>query len=216
MPNDEQDVPQPSMKQDWLNTRSCTIGCLGYLAGIATLPIIIIILLHLPQVKKQRFLERETNQCQGCDLSNEDLSLRKFNNADFSQANLQNAIFGGAQLRNANFSHANLQQAVIRQANLENAIFDSANLSQADFHCGSGTCTHLDGTSFRNANLTGANFGYVGHTPVGEIGLPNVDFTGADLSEASFEGANLKGALMDQAKLCKTIMPDGTISNRDC
>jgi uncharacterized protein YjbI with pentapeptide repeats len=46
------------------------------------------------------------------------------------------------------------------------------------------------GTSFRNANLTGADFRYVGWTPAGEIGLVNVDFTGANLSAANFEGAS--------------------------
>ena len=166
--------------------------------------------------QKQRFLERKTNRCQQCDLSNEDLSLRSFKDADFSQANLQNAVLGATELSNANFKNANLQQAVLRQANLKGATFEGANLSQADFHCGAGSCTYLSDTSFKNANLTGADFRLVGFTVVEEIGLPNVDFTGADLTGANFERASLKGALLDQAKLCQTMMPDGKISNRDC
>ncbi|BAY91685.1 MULTISPECIES: pentapeptide repeat-containing protein [unclassified Tolypothrix] len=216
MPSFNRDAPQYPLRQEWMNKRSCIVVCLCYLAGIITLPIILFLFWNRPEAQKQRFLQRETNQCQRCDLSNKDLSLKQFNNADFSQANLQNTILGATKLRNANFSHANLQQAVLRQANLENTIFDGANLSQADFHCGAGTCTYLDGTSFRNANLTGANFSYVGRTPVGDLGLPNVDFTGSDLSEANFEGANLKGSVMDQAKLCNTKMPDGKISKRNC
>ena len=216
MPNSDRDVPQSPVLRQWIDSRSCAIGCLGYVAGIVTLPIVIFIWSNTPDIKKERFLDRETNKCQKCDLSNQDLALRNFNNADFSEANLQNAVLGGAKLKNANFSNANLKQAVLRQANLENAIFNRANLEKADFRCGAGTCTYLANTSFRKANLTGADFRYVGFTPVGEIGLPNVDFTEADLSEANFEGASLKGALIERAKLCKTTMPDGKISNRDC
>ncbi|MBD2181215.1 pentapeptide repeat-containing protein [Planktothrix sp. FACHB-1375] len=217
MPKSDRNITQHSFAPEkWIDTRSCTLGCLGYVAGILTLPIVVFLTLNTPDARKQRFLERKTNECQRCDLSNQDLSLRQFNNADFSKANLQNVVLGGAKLRNAKFSYANLKHSVLRQANLENANFDGANLSQADFRCGAGTCTYLSGTSFKNANLTGANFQSVGFTPVGEIGLPNVDFTGADLREANFNGASLKGALLERAKFCKTRMPDGKISNRDC
>lgn len=217
MSSSDPDIPQTSsVLAKWLTPRSCTLGCLGYIAGIVTLPIALFLFLNTPDVKKERFLERETNKCRGCDLSNLDLSLKNWSEADFSNANLQNTILGGAKLSDANFTQANLQGAVLRQANLANANFEGANLSQADFRCGGGTCTYLFNTSFKNANLRGADFQRVGFTPEGEVGLPQVDFTEADLREANFEGASLKGALLDKAKLCETRMPDGTISNRDC
>lgn len=202
--------------QKWINPRSCALGCVCYLAGFVTVPAILITDSNRPEIKKERFLNREINSCQNCDLAFQDFALRNFNEADFSGANLQEAIFGATQLSDANFSKANLERAILRQANLARANFEGANLSQADFSCGAGTCTYLSDTNFRNANLTGADFQAVGFTPAGETGLPNVDFTGADLTRADFTYASLKGALMEKAKLCETIMPDGTISNRDC
>jgi hypothetical protein len=38
----------------------------------------------------------------------------------------------------------------------------------------------------------------------------------AELRRANLRGANLRGADLESAKFCKTIMPDGTVNNRDC
>ncbi len=76
------------------------------------------------------------------------------------------------------------------------------------------------GTNFNNANVRGANFG--------EACLQGATFRGTDVSSTNFDKAclffadftgarnlnvsvNFSGAL-----LCGTILPDGTVSNRDC
>lgn len=216
MSNTQQDISQSPKGQPWINRRSCMIGCLGYIAGFMTLPLAVMVWVNTPQNRKESFLERRTQDCQKCDLSGEDLSFAKLDEANLSGANLEGTVLGAAQLNAANLSGANLKFAILRQAELNNANFEGADLTAAEFRCGAGTCTGLTGTSFRNANLTRADFRVVGFTPVSEVGLEGTDFTGANLTEATFEGASLKGALMEQAKFCKTTMPDGTISNRDC
>lgn len=216
--NTEQ-TKQPSQRSRWrlwINRRSLIIGGFSYIAGFATLPLAVLLWANTPEVRKEKFLEGVLRDCPGCDLSNEDLSFAELEEANLSKANLEGAILGAAKLSSANLSGANLRFAVLRQAELHNTVFDGADLTSAEFRCGAGTCTRLSGTSFRNANLTRADFRVVGFTPVGEEGLEGVDFTGADLTEATFEGASLRGALMEQAKFCRTIMPDGSLSNRDC
>ncbi len=212
------DTSKPSLLSKWINLQSCLMGCFGYVAGLATLIILGLVLFESIEDKKDKFLARETNKCRRCDLSGENLALRNFNYANFYKANLENAVLGGTKLENTRFTKANLKQAVLRQADLENAVFDGANLTEADFSCGGGSCTYLANTSFKNANLYNANFSYVGTTEweIETKGLPNVDFTDANLTKATFEGANIKGAKLDKAILCKTTMPDGKISNRDC
>ncbi|MDI9638748.1 pentapeptide repeat-containing protein [Oscillatoria amoena NRMC-F 0135] len=216
MSNSQLESSQPSKQQPWIDRRSCTIGCLGYVAGLITFPLIVIFLMNTPQNQKERLLEGRSQNCQNCDFSYEHLSFAQLNKVNLAGANLEGAILGAAQLNGANLSRANLKSAILRQAQLNHTNFEGADLTGAEFRCGAGTCTDLTGTLFINANLTRADFRVVGFTPVGEVGLEGVDFTGANLTEANFEGASLKGALLEQAKFCKTTMPDGTLSNRNC
>ena len=39
---------------------------------------------------------------------------------------------------------------------------------------------------------------------------------GCDLNDANLEGTNLMSANLRDARFCRTIMPDGSIANRDC
>ncbi|MBH8566119.1 pentapeptide repeat-containing protein [Nostoc sp. CENA67] len=67
--------------------------------------------------------------------------------------------------------------------------------------------TDLSGVDLTNANLTGAI--------LKDADLTNANLTGANLKDADLTGANLKGtkgAAINQAKLCNTILPTGEIS----
>ncbi|MBI4781633.1 MAG: pentapeptide repeat-containing protein [Oscillatoriophycideae cyanobacterium NC_groundwater_1537_Pr4_S-0.65um_50_18] len=145
------------------------------------------------------------------------------------EANLKSARLNWANLTNANLTNADLTRANLRGTDLSNsdltgvklekAIYDSgtklpslteeqqkqmikiepgAVLVQADL-----SNQDLSGADLQNAKLTGANLAR------------------ANLVNARLAGANLAGADLEQAKLegvvfCQTIMPDGTVNNRDC
>lgn len=101
----------------------------------------------------------------------------------------QSLHLDGTNLPNVNLYEANLQKAWLIGANLQRA-----NLIGAD----------LQGAAFDLANLQ------------------EVYFTKANLNGAGFVEANLRGAhlddirQLDQSFLCRTRMPNGIISNRDC
>ncbi len=61
----------------------------------------------------------------------------------------------------------------------------------------------------------------------GQTFLPGAIFVGVDFTNADLSGAEFRGpaayktqaellAILSQATLCKTTLPDGTKSNRDC
>ena len=84
------------------------------------------------------------------------------------------------------------------------------NTSRCDF---SGSTVFFQG-DFRGANLSQSNF-------TGTV-LAQADFRGANLSGACLVGANLSEAKLgasvnlDKAIFCRTLMPDGSIEDRDC
>jgi hypothetical protein len=124
----------------------------------------------------------------GAPLANAYLFDVKLPGAQLSNVNLNNAILPKANLANANLRHAKLAGAYLNGANLS-----GADLENADFNY----------TSLTNANLVGAN-------------LAGASFRLLHLYEANLTGANLTGADLNAALFCNTIMPDGTINNRDC
>jgi uncharacterized protein YjbI with pentapeptide repeats len=80
--------------------------------------------------------------------------------------------------------------------------FSNANLSGANF-----SGTELGKPRFVGANLQNATFSQ------GTI-IRRADFTDANLSGATFTPVTLLGAEGDI--YCRTVMPDGSINNRDC
>jgi uncharacterized protein YjbI with pentapeptide repeats len=161
------------------------------------------------------------------------LSKAKLNQADLSETNLSEANLSGADLRAANLSRADLpgadlSGADLRAANLSRADLSRANLSGADLSWAGqsrndhllkrGSLLRIEVTNLSEANLSGANlFG---------ANLAGADLSGADLrvanlswanlSEVHLHGANLAGAKLKLTMFCRTIMPDGTVNNRDC
>ena len=108
--------------------------------------------------------------------------------ADLSSCDMPNARLQGANLVGANLSNARLVKGSLRGAILEKANMTGLILDLGD----------LSQANLRHAILVNARLG-------------NVYFVDADLT-----GANLEGSDRFAARYCHTIMPDGTINNRDC
>lgn len=110
---------------------------------------------------------------------------------------------GVADCPDCDFTGANLQFQCVKTGDLSRARFDDANLKYA---CMRETTLH--DTSFRNADLTGAN--------LSDADLNGADMTGAILSLTLIRGTDLSGALhltQDQiARACgdaRTKLPPG-------
>ncbi len=130
-----------------------------------------------------------------------DLSMAELGEADLSRANLRKVNFCQANLNRTNLSRANLisanlNGANLRGANLHKANLISANLSEADF-----SDADLSDAYLRYANLHKANFS-------------RANLKGTGLKETK----SLTDKQLEMAKLCKTILPEGSKLNpdRDC
>ncbi|MBW4444960.1 MAG: pentapeptide repeat-containing protein [Plectolyngbya sp. WJT66-NPBG17] len=147
-------------------------------------------------------------------LNGANLSKAYLYNANLSKASLYNANLSKASLDSANLSKAllfgaNLSYARLSEANLSNANLIGANLSNAGLLEANLSNANLSGVNLSNAHLSRAN-------------LSNANLLGVNLNKASLYEANLidveyvTQAQLDQARLCKTTLPTGEISNRDC
>jgi Pentapeptide repeats (8 copies) len=122
----------------------------------------------------------------GADLHGADLHGVDLSNVDLSNANLKGAILGD-NFRSTYLMTAQFTGAKLSEADLSGADLTYANLSNADLH----------GALLNNVTLSFAN-------------LSNVDLSGATLGNDD----SVLGIL--GAKLCKTTLPDGTVSNQNC
>jgi hypothetical protein len=105
----------------------------------------------------------------------------------------------GAHLSKAGLAGADLRDAILMGADLSKAILTGAHLSKAN----------LGGADLRDAILIGAD-------------LRGAKLFGADLRGAKLFGTDLRETYLtnleavENIKLCETIMPDGTVNDRDC
>ena len=140
---------------------------------------------------------KTTNVCKYCDLTDAPLGGRDMRGADFQNANLS-----GAVLSKANLGERPMEKRTLvtnfEDANLRRADFSGANLHMANF-----TSAYL-----REANLSGAD--------LGDAVLTNANLKGAVLAGANLKGAKADGAKWDDAKFCKTTMPDGAVNDSGC
>ncbi|MBU7586355.1 MAG: pentapeptide repeat-containing protein [Nostoc sp. TH1S01] len=122
-------------------------------------------------------------------LSNADLQSTQLENADLQRANLVGANLAGANLTGADLSYADLTGADLTGANLSGSkTIHDAKLIHAK----------LKGAKLRDANLANAH-------------LNEVDLTDADLTNA-----NLNNAEIQEAIICNTTMPPGTVNSSNC
>jgi uncharacterized protein YjbI with pentapeptide repeats len=135
----------------------------------------------------------------GADLTEAELSMAAFGKANLTDADLSGATMDGADFMEATLAGANLSRTILKKTlfyenDLSGAVFVEADLSQTQF-----VNATIEEADFSGANLTSAIF-------VGVRGDKTV-FAGADLtkvcaaSEASFAGADLHGAVLNQVGL---------------
>jgi hypothetical protein len=108
-------------------------------------------------------------------------------------ADLQGADLHGAQLMYANFAGANLNDATLAGADLS---FD--NLAKARLQIATLAGANLTDASLAFADMPGANLG-------------GANLTGATLDDALDTAANYGGATF-----CRTILPNGSVSDSGC
>jgi hypothetical protein len=122
-------------------------------------------------------------------------ALQDLNNdkVNLSAAPLDKAYLAEARLQKATLVGADLAEAYLLRADLVGANLTNADLTRAGL-----SRAILSGAKLFGAILSGAN-------------LTNTDLTGADLT-----GADLSGAILVATIFCRTVMPDGTVNNRDC
>jgi uncharacterized protein YjbI with pentapeptide repeats len=166
------------------------------------------------------------------------LSGANLNGANLSGANLNGANLNGAILNGANLSGADLNRAIligailnkadIRGAKLKDAKLSKADLNGIDLRGADLSEADLVSTNLRDADLSGANLfcadlssanlsgAKLSSTDLGDADLNGANLFCVDLSSANLSGANVYLRQLDQAILCNTTLPDGTVSNRDC
>jgi uncharacterized protein YjbI with pentapeptide repeats len=154
----------------------------------------------------------------GADLSGADLSGAILSGAILSGANLSGAILSGANLSNVDLSNFDLSNANLSNANLSNANLSNANLSNANL-----SNAYLSNANLSSVNLSGAFLYKIDLSNINlnkanlkGVKLINVNLKNANLNGAELNGADLSGADPKSAKLCKTTLQDGKISNDDC
>lgn len=145
---------------------------------------------------------------QGADLYDINLRGAYLIGANFSKSNLSSADLSDSDLNQTNFSQAILNNANFKRAFLWNANLEGVSLINADLRE-----TYFWDTNLKGANLSHANLqnSYPVNADLRQAKLLNTDLRGANLFKAKIDSDALENAL-----LCKTIMPDGKQSNRDC
>lgn len=171
----------------------------------------------------------------GARFANSDLWGVDFTGSDLTKANLARARLNRSSLTRANFSGADLADATILRPTIHTSFqfewkdaprFDEANLARARL------MGKFDGTSFRSANLAGADFSsYEPRAGQGTLttrrgtDLLGCDFSGANLAGANlttaileysrFVGADLRGARLIDAALAKADFSGADLAGAD-
>ena len=106
-------------------------------------------------------------------------------------------------LTKVNLGFKDITRSILKKSNLTKAYLVSADLSGGNLSGATLTGAYMNGAILRDANLEGA------------------DFTAANLKNVDFSGAYLLHAIITEyqfgaTRLCKTVMPNASINNRDC
>ncbi len=161
----------------------------------------------------------------GATLRNSDCYGTDFTGANLTGADLSNVRLDRAVLIKADFSGANLSKATILRPTLFSDMtnnhadapkFAGANLS------GIKVSMYMEGSSFRGADLTGADFSPLEHKPgQGTLVTPmknfcrSCDFSGAKLERVNFNRLDLRFARLTGADLRNADLSEADLSKVD-
>lgn len=120
-----------------------------------------------------------TGECNGCNLSNANLSHRELYNVSLVNANLD-----GAKFEFTEFMKSNVHRATFRSASFSYSEFDSSNFTNTDFSGASIIFTHFSSSDFTGAVFSGAT-------------LRGSDFINTNFTRANFYDAELSDAVFD-------------------
>src|SRR3989338_4245114 len=166
--------------------------------------------------------------CPGVNLSGMDLTRSNLSNANLSGADLSGANLSGDRITEANLTKANLSGANLSGTILSTSYMNNVNLSRADLTKADLSQSTLPDANLREANLGGANLSLTnlkgadltGANARGAVfimsSLVNANLTRADLTEATLVGADMRNAILEGTKFCRTAMPDRSINNSGC
>lgn len=116
---------------------------------------------------------------------------------------------GACQIRPGTLCNGNYMRNVkLADAGLFTAQFEHADLSGADLSRADLSGASLQGASLRRARLVGTGLQYAD--------LRGADLRGADLTGADLTGARFRGGELAEARVCRTVMPNGTTGAPDC
>ena len=154
------------------------------------------------------------------------LSARKINlkNANLSWANISNVRWDEADFSRAEMYRTDFSRSYLRGANFEKSNSGGLELLGGDFSNANFKDSCMDGVDMRASIFTGANFE---NAVFDSDGPYDPYYLGANFTDANLRnlGKNFEcggGAAASYLKndksvyFCHTIMPDGTINNRDC
>lgn len=131
------------------------------------------------------------------EITNLDLESANLTNANFSGSTLKRVDFLSSTLKNSNFSTAEINGTSFRESDLHNAIFIRSTLTDVDF-----TQANLRSANFQGATLENSNF-------------KNANIYKSNFKEVKISSTHTKFELANSI-ICETVMPDGSICNRDC
>ncbi|RCS22182.1 DUF1311 domain-containing protein [Phyllobacterium salinisoli] len=167
----------------------------------------------------------------GANLGGNSMDYADLSGANLTDANLYEISMHGTVLKGARLVRVQSAPASMSGAcsDFTGADFADANLEKAEI-CGVFLGANFTGANLRDAKITGyatgippaeinvdvydpSNSRVPGDTPFGgKINLSGANLTGASI----FTETSLKSGGYGFAILCRTVMPDGEISNRDC
>jgi uncharacterized protein YjbI with pentapeptide repeats len=133
------------------------------------------------------------------DLTDADLSGATMDGADFMEANLPGANLSRTTLKETLFYENDLHGAVFVEADLSRSQFINANIEATDFSGANMTSTVFVGVRaeksvFKKADMTKA-------CAAGEACFAGANLQGAVLNQAGLRGSDFSGANFEQAKL---------------
>jgi uncharacterized protein YjbI with pentapeptide repeats len=140
----------------------------------------------------------------------------KIENEDMHDSVLSHALLFSTYLNGTNLSGSFLYEAELHQAHLDDTNLSHTNLINADFREANGDRVNLWGADLRGAYFEDTNLFYYDLRDADlRDAIINGIFYRSDLEGADLRGAHLVDAL-DEAILCHTTMPDGSVDNSGC